>query len=145
MKVINQQFWGQRNLGNKLKTAGDLMLVKNKIPFVNENEIMKNALKILNLKKLGFLVIVNNQNLNLGIFTDGDLKRIMQKKRKIENLKIKLFMTKNPFIVEENTLATEVLSQMNRRKITNVCVYKRNNKKKTTGVIHIHNLLNVLK
>jgi arabinose-5-phosphate isomerase len=144
-KLDFKKFHPSGNLGNKLKTAGDLMLVKNKIPFVNENEIMKNALKILNLKKLGFLVIVNNQNLNLGIFTDGDLKRIMQKKRKIENLKIKLFMTKNPFIVEENTLATEVLSQMNKRKITNVCVYKRNNKKKTTGVIHIHNLLNVLK
>ena len=37
-------------------------------------------LKILNKKKLGFLVIVNNQGLNTGIFTDGDLKRLMQKK-----------------------------------------------------------------
>ena len=54
-------------------------------------------------------------------------------------------MTKNPYIVEENTLATEVLSQMNRKKITNVCVYKKINKKKTVGVIHIHNLLSVLK
>ena len=65
------------------------MLIKNKIPFVNENEIMKKALKILNLKKLGFLVVINNQNLISGIFTDGDLKRLMQKKRKIENFKIK--------------------------------------------------------
>ena len=121
------------------------MLIKNKIPFVNENEIMKNALKILNKKKLGFLVVVNNQGLNSGIFTDGDLKRLMQKKRKIENIKIKLFMNKNPFIVEENMLITEILSQMNKRKITNVCVYKRSNKKKTIGVIHIHNLLKVLR
>ena len=37
-----------------------------------------------NLKKLGFLVVTNNQGLNCGIFTDGDLKRLMQKKRKIE-------------------------------------------------------------
>ena len=42
------------------------MLTKNKIPFVNENEIMKNALKVLNAKKLGFLVIINNQGLNTG-------------------------------------------------------------------------------
>ena len=54
-------------------------------------------------------------------------------------------MTKNPYIVEENTLATEVLYQMNKRKITNVCVYKNNNKRNTIGVIHIHNLINVLK
>ena len=43
---------------------------------------MKKALKILNEKKLGFVVVVNNHQLNTGIFTDGDLKRLMQKKRK---------------------------------------------------------------
>ena len=133
------------NLSIRLKTAGDLMLVKNKIPVVNENEMMKNALKILNLKKLGFLVVVNNQGLNLGVFTDGDLKRLMQKKLKIDNIKIKSFVTRNPYVVEENTLASEVLSQMNKKKITNVCVYKKNNKKKTIGVLHIHNLIKVLR
>ena len=106
---------------------------------------MKEALKILNSKKLGFLVVINNQGLNSGIFTDGDLKRLMQKKRKFENKKIKLFMTKNPYVVEEQTLATEVLSQMNKRKITNVCVFKSNNKRKTVGVLHIHNLVKILK
>jgi len=53
-------------------------------------------------------------------------------------------MSKKPYVVEENTLATEVLSQMNKRKITNVCVYKKNNKRKTVGVLHIHNLIKVL-
>ena len=144
-KLDFKKFHPSGSLGNKLKTAKDLMLIKNKIPFVNENEIMKNALKILNDKKLGFLVVINNQGLNAGVFTDGDLKRIMQKKRKIDNLKIKLFMTKKPYTVEENTLATEVLSLMNKKKITNVCVYKKNNKKKTIGILHIHNLLSLLK
>jgi arabinose-5-phosphate isomerase len=144
-KLDFKKFHPAGNLGNKLKTAGEIMLKKNKIPFVNENEIMKNALKILNSKKLGFLVVINNQGLNTGVFTDGDLKRLMQKKSKFENLKIKSFMTKNPYIADENTLASEILSQMNKRKITNVCVYKKNNKKKTVGVIHIHNLLSILK
>jgi len=144
-KLDFKKFHPSGNLGNKLKTAKDLMLIKNKIPFVNENELMKKALKILNLKKLGFLVVINSNGLNVGIFTDGDLKRIMQKKRRIEKVKIKKFMTKNPFIVEENMLASEILSQMNKKKITNVCVYKEGNKRKTTGVIHIHNLLNDLK
>ena len=53
-------------------------------------------------------------------------------------------MIKNPFIVEENTLASDVLFQMN-KKITNVCVYKKSNKRKITGVLHIHNLLDNLK
>ena len=144
-KLDFKKFHPSGSLGNKLKTAKDLMLTKNKIPFVNENEIMKKALKILNVKKLGFLVIVNNLNLISGIFTDGDLKRLMQKKRKIEHYKIKNFMIKNPFIIEENTLASDVLFQMNKKKITNVCVYKKGNKRKITGVLHIHNLLDNLK
>ena len=144
-KLDFKKFHPSGNLGNKLKTASDLMMVKKKIPFVNENETMKEALKILNSKKLGFLVVINKQGLNSGIFTDGDLKRLMQKKRKFENKKIKLFMTKNPYVVEEQTLATEVLSQMNKRKITNVCVFKSNNKRKTVGVLHIHNLVKILK
>ena len=144
-KLDFKKFHPAGNLGNKLKTAGEIMLKKKKIPFVNENEIMKNALKILNYKKLGFLVVINNLGLNAGVFTDGDLKRLMQKKRQFENVKIKSFMTKNPYIVDENTLASEILSQMNKRKITNVCVYKKNNKKRTIGVIHIHNLLSILK
>ena len=144
-KLDFKKFHPAGTLGKKLKTAKDLMLVKNKIPFVNENELMNKALKILNNKKLGFLVVVNNIGLNTGIFTDGDLKRLVQKKRKIANTKIKFFMTKNPFIVEENMLASEIILQMNKKKITNVCVYKKGNKRKTTGVLHIHNLLNNLK
>ena len=80
-KLDFKKFHPSGNLGNKLKTAKDLMLTKNRIPFINENDLMKKALKILNLKKLGFLVIINNQGLNSGIFTDGDLKRLMQKKK----------------------------------------------------------------
>jgi len=57
-KLDFKKFHPAGNLGNKLKTAGDIMLIKNKIPFVNENELMKKALKILNDKKLGFLVVV---------------------------------------------------------------------------------------
>ena len=77
-KLDFKKFHPGGNLGNKLKTVSDLMLTHNKIPFVNENDVMKKALKTLNSKKLGFLVVINNQGLNTGIFTDGDLKRLMQ-------------------------------------------------------------------
>ena len=140
-KLDFKKFHPGGNLSTKLKTASDLMLVKNKIPFVNENQKMSQALKILNLKKLGFIVITNNQGLNTGIFTDGDLKRLVQKKKKINDFKIKLFMTKNPFSVEENILASDVLKKLNKKKITSACVFKKNNKRKTIGVLHIHNLI----
>jgi arabinose-5-phosphate isomerase len=136
-----KKFHPSGNLGNKLKTAEDLMLTKGKVPFINETQNMKKALKVINSKRLGFLVIINNQGFLKGVFTDGDLKRLMQKKRSIDNIKIKSYMTKNPFCVDQNTLASDVLAQMNKKKITNICVYKKDNKKKIIGVLHIHHLL----
>ena len=56
----------------------------------------------------------------------------------------KNFMTKNPLIVEENKLASDILAFMNKTKITNICVFRKGDRKKTIGVIHIHNLLNIL-
>ena len=50
-------------------------------------------------------------------------------------------MTKNPFVVEENTLVSEILLKMNKKKITSVCVYRKRNKKNIIGVLHIHNIL----
>ena len=129
------------NLGNKLRTASDVMLINNKIPFVDENEIMKNALITLNKKKLGFLVLLNKMGYTSGVFTDGDLKRLLQKKKNIDNLKIKKFMSKKPFSVEENTLTSEVLALMKKKKVTNICVFKKGDRKKTVGIVHIHSLL----
>ena len=140
-----KKFHPAGSLANKLKTASDLMLTKNKIPFVNENEIVRNALKILNKKKLGFIVIINNHGLNTGIFTDGDLKRSLQKNKSIEKLKIKSLMTKTPYSVDENTLISDIISKMNKKKITSVCVFNKKNKNKTIGVIHIHHILKFLK
>ena len=54
-------------------------------------------------------------------------------------------MTKKPMSIDENMLASEALSIMNKKKITNLCVHNKNNIKRTIGVLHIHNLLNDLK
>ena len=144
-KLDFKKFHPLGSLGNKLKTASDLMLTKKRIPFINENQTMKEAIKIINIKKLGFLVVINSLGYTTGVFTDGDLKRLMRKKNKIENLRIKHFMSKKPFSVEENTLASDILNQMNKRKITNVCVFKKNDKQKTIGILHIHDLINNLR
>jgi len=144
-KLDFKRFHPAGNLANKLKTASDIMLTKDKIPFVNENKKTKDALKIIQRKKLGFVIIVNNEGFTKGIFTDGDLKRSLQKKRSITNLKIKSVMTKKPFTVDENTLAYDILNQMNKKKITSVCINDKKNSKKTKGVIHIHHLLKILK
>ena len=144
-KLDFKKFHPSGSLGKKLKIAGDLMLKGKKIPFVNQEEFMRNALKILNLKKLGFIVATDNYGRTSGIFTDGDLKRLIQKKIIFKNHKLKKFMTKKPIMVEKNTLALDVLKMMNKNKITSVCVYQKDNLKKTIGVLHIHNLISNFK
>lgn len=129
------------NLGNRLKTVEDLMLTKLKIPFVNENSTIKNGLKIINSKKLGVAIVINQKKQTTGIFTDGDIKRAIQKKIDINRNKIKSFMTKNPISIEKDTLAAKALGIMNERKITSLCVFNKGNKKKTIGILHIHNIL----
>ena len=144
-KLDFKKFHPSGNLGAQLKTASELMLTGNRIPFVNENEIMKNALKILNEKKLGFLVVVDKKELTKGVFTDGDLKRLLQKRNVIKHLKIKNFMSRNPFFVEKSALVSNILTKMNNKKITNICIFDKKNTRKTIGVIHIHDLINIFK
>ena len=140
-KLDFKKFHPSGNLGNKLKTVEDLMIVKNDIPFINQDKSIKDGLKILNSKKLGVLVARDKKNFTTGIFTDGDIKRAIQKNNNIVEKKIKSFMTKNPISIDKDTLAAKALNIMNEKKITCLCVYKKGNKKKTIGIIHMHNIL----
>ncbi len=128
-------------LGAQLKTVEDIMVKNKDIPFVNENLIMKKALKILSKKKLGILIARNSKNFTRGIITDGQIRRFNQKKKFIQSLKVKEIMTKNPISVEKNCLAAKALEIMNSKKITSLCVFDKKKKQKTIGVIHIHNIL----
>jgi len=128
-------------LGAQLKTVEDIMLKNNAIPFVNENVKMKEALKTLSSKKLGFLLVRDKKKLTKGIITDGELRRFTQKKPDLHTTLVKEIMTKNPIGIDKNELAAKALSLMNIKKITSLCVYNKKNKLKTIGVLHIHNIL----
>ena len=128
-------------LSIKLKTVEDLMIKGRKLPFVLENTKMKKALKIINNKKLGVLIVIKKNGYTSGIITDGDLKRIAQKYHKFDELEIKKVMKKNPISVNENTLAASALSIMNQKKITSLCIHKNKFSKKTIGLIHMHDIL----
>ena len=129
------------SLGAKLKTVEDIMLTKNKIPFINENSNMKNAIKIITSKKLGTLVVRNIKGNTTGIITDGQIRRFTQTNQGLHSLQVKTVMTKNPIKVEKDTLAIKALSIMNENKITSLCINSPKNKRKTIGILHIHNLL----
>jgi arabinose-5-phosphate isomerase len=128
-------------LGIQLKTVEDIMLKDSAIPFVNENLKMREALKVLNSKKLGFLLVRDKKKLTKGIITDGELRRISQKKQNLYNFSAKQVMTRNPIGIDKNELAAKALSLMNSKKITSLCVHNKKNKFKTIGVLHIHNIL----
>ena len=136
-----KKFHPSGSLGAKLKIVGEIMLTKNKIPFINENESMKNALKLITKKKLGVLIARNKKGLTTGILTDGTVRRTNQKIRDLHNLKVHQIMTRNPVSIDEEVLAEKALSIMNEKKITSLCVHRKKNKRKTIGIIHVHNLL----
>ena len=109
------------SLGAQLRTVEDIMLVGKRIPFVNENLIMKKALKVLSDKKLGTLIVQNNLKKTIGIITDGQIRRFNQKKLDLKSMKVKKVMTKNPISVDKNLLAAKALTIMNNNKITALC------------------------
>ena len=129
-------------LSIKLKTVGDLMTKRNKLPIVKENINMKKAIKVINNKNLGVLIIVKNSGLTSGLLTDGDIKRIAQKYSDFESLELRKVMRKNPISVNEDMLATSALSLMNSKKITSLCVHKKNKINRTIGLVHMHDILN---
>ena len=129
------------SLGAQLKTVEDVMLTKNRIPFVNENTNMKEALEIITKKKLGILVAQNKKKITTGIITDGQIRRFNQKNSNLYALKVKNLMTKKPISIDKDALAVKALSLMNSNKITSLCVYQKKNKKKTIGILHIHHIL----
>ena len=129
------------SLGAQLKTVEDIMVTGKKIPFVSENIQVGKALRILTEKKLGILIIRNKNKKSVGIITDGQIRRISQKKINFQSLQVKEIMTKKPIFIDKNELAAKALNLMNSKKITSLIV---NNKKKpqvAIGVVHVHSIL----
>ncbi len=130
------------NIGNSLLLAKDIMVTKQKMPIINYKKKFREAIKVMNQKKLGIVVICKNKFIK-GIVTDGDLRRELKNFSK--NEKLDKYMTLNPFVVNENMPASKALTIMNDKKITSLLVVsdKDLNKKNKVlkGIIHIHFLL----
>jgi len=129
------------NLSIRLKTVSDLMITGKKLPTIYENMKMIKALKVINDKKMGVIIIKKKNQDTSGIVTDGDLKRIAQKYKNFDDLEIKKVMKKSPISVDKDMLAATALSIMNTKKITSLCVHKGKKQKKTIGLIHMHDIL----
>ena len=131
------------NIGGSLLLAKDIMVTGTKLPIINYKKKIKEALSVINQKKLGIVVVLKN-NYIAGLISDGDLRREMRSISK-ETILEKI-MTKNPLVVNENMPALKALSIMNEKKITSLLVVSNKhlsskNKARLKGIIHIHFLL----
>jgi arabinose-5-phosphate isomerase len=130
------------NIGSSLLLAKDIMIKGKKMPVVNYKKGFKEALRIMNQKKLGMIVILKNNYIQ-GLFTDGDLRRELENYSKDQNLK--KFIKKSPLVVNESMPASKALGIMNEKKITSLLVVTDKNftkkNKSLIGIIHIHSLL----
>ena len=129
------------SLGKQLKTVGDIMATGIKIPFISENKNMKEAIKIISNKKLGVVIVRNRNKITTGIITDGNIRKLRERNIDFQKTLVKDVMTNNPITISSESLAIKALRIMNEKKITSLCVIKGNISNKTTGLIHIHHIL----
>ena len=130
------------NIGKSLLLAKDIMVTGNKIPTIDQNKTFQQALKVMNEKNLG-CVVVTKKNKISSIITDGDLRRALNKTS--TNKKLYQVAKDNPFVVNENMPASKTLAIMAEKKITNLLVVSEKDFLKKNrllkGIIHIHFLI----
>lgn len=127
-------------LGRRLLIkVSDLMHGGTELPKVSENTSLKQVLLEMTTKGLGITTVVNDNSELLGVFTDGDLRRVVDKGVNLDNADAKSVMNSSPLKIEQNRLAAEALGLMEERKITALVVV--DDKQAPCGVIHLHDIL----
>lgn len=128
-------------LGRKLLLrVEDLMHRGDQIPLVKEETPMKDALFEITSKRLGVTGVVDRKGKLVGVITDGDLRRGLEKERNIFQLTAKDLMTRDPKTILGQALAAEAVTVMEQYPITSLFVLD-NKHQKLQGIIHIHDLI----
>jgi len=126
------------SLGKKLYLkVKDLVDSKNK-PTISYNSNISSVIIEMSEKMLGAVVVVDNSGNIMGIITDGDLRRQLVKSLNISEINAEEIMTKNPLVINSNTMAIEALKLMKTKKISHLIVEENN---KYHGIIHIQNII----
>ncbi|WAJ70531.1 KpsF/GutQ family sugar-phosphate isomerase [Catenovulum adriaticum] len=128
------------SLGRKLLLkVKDLMHADEQLPVVNQTVTIAEALLEISQKSLGFAAVIDQQNKLIGIFTDGDLRRTLDKKINIHDTAISKVMTTGGVTVTPDMLAAEALKLMEDKKVNGFIVIDQNDQ--PVGAINIHDLL----
>ncbi len=127
-------------LGRKLLThVKDIMRANDKTPVVSSNATVLDAVKEITKKRIGMTAIVDENGIVRGIFTEGDLRRLIERVGDIRALKISEVMTPNPTTVRPDALAAEAAKILNSTLRNQLLVVDDNNH--LIGALHIHDLM----
>ncbi len=126
------------SLGKKFFTAKDLMVYKKDIPSLSENTKIYDAIYPISSAGLG-LTMINKKKKIVGIFTDGDLRRCLEKKIDINKTTLSKVMTVDFKFINENELISNAISQMEKYKVFSLLV--KNKSGQITGLLRMHDLL----
>ena len=127
------------SIGRNLIKVKQLMHDGDSIPSVKPDTLFSQLVLEITSKCLGMTTVVDDEYRLLGIITDGDLRRAIEKKSRLEKLSAQDVMTANPKTISPNSLCVEALNRMERYKITSLVI--ADSGKRVVGVLHMHDLL----
>lgn len=128
------------SLGQRLKVrVEEVMLTGAEMPVVEENEPAVTAIRVLNEKNLGAVLVVARDNTVKGIVTDGDVRRLFAEMANLAELTTDCIMTRDPVTIGRGALAADALSIMQRHEITVLPIV--NGDHSLEGILHLHELL----
>jgi arabinose-5-phosphate isomerase len=125
-------------LGKKLYLQVADLIVNNEKPAVKPDSLLKDIIIEMTKKRLGSTVILDKNEMVLGIITDGDLRRMLEKDLSPQKIRAKDIMTSNPKSIESSKLAIDALDMMRKKNITQLVVI---NKRRYAGIVHLHDLV----
>ncbi len=117
----------------------DLMHVNSEIPIVRPETIIRDTMLEISGKRLGATLVVDKNNILVGIFTDGDLRRLAQNDDNFFSRKTGEVMVKNPKTIRPDAILDEALAAMEKYSITVLPVVDEKNR--SVGIIHLHDIL----
>ena len=132
------QFHPGGALGKQLYLKVSDIFTNNPLPAVGADSLLKDVILEISSKRLGATAVVDDQNHLLGIVTDGDLRRMLEKGGDINLLKAKDIMTRGPKTIDRDEFAVKALQIMQEKNITQLVVMDG---EKVAGFIHLHDLL----
>jgi arabinose-5-phosphate isomerase len=115
------------------------MLTGASVPHVPEGTTMEDAVEEINRSGLGMTIVISSDDILVGIITDGDLRRLIARKKSIIDLSVEDAMTKNPRTVGPNSPAYDALNMMEQYQITVLPITDSTGK--VLGILHLHEIL----